>query len=412
MVIGMYRVFMAEHGIAKNGKIKAFTLAETLITLAIIGVVAILVIPSMTASIQTRVRERQVQVSKVKFNKAAQLMALNSAIGPYYSDGLDFVQNLGKHLKINLVCKVGDNPSELPSFESCLGDNYSVVRTSDGEEVEISSLANGGKSFGIKLEDDTNSWNTPSVAFYTIDGVRYVISYNTKCPEVEPKVMEGNAAAGCIAGMVDVDGDKKPNQLGKDVYLIGSAKSIGKVCIGKSLGLCLSYPISVADILTSKGFVSYSECEANKSKWGLPDDFCEYKYESRANTQGYASIIRECGGIDKMATNEEIAKIVNYIYGGSSYTVGRYGSTVSGLPYNDASAARASEFGLPDSRATATQYSGIHIATTDFYAYGNSGASKYFFTDAVLFSDGINRVSGTTQFDYIPIPESYVFCKQ
>ncbi len=391
----------------KNDKKIGFTLAETLICLGIIGVVAVLVIPSMTASIQARVRERQVQVSKVKFNKAAQLMALNNALGPYYSDTYDFIQNLGKYLKINLVCRVGDNPSDLSSFESCLGDNYNIVKTTEGEEVEISSLGSGGSSFGIKDNDDKNDWSSPSLAFYTIDGVRYILSYNSKCPEVAAGVYQGNAASGCIAGLVDVDGDKKPNQLGKDVYLIGSAKSIGKTCIGKTLSLCFSAPLSLVDIVESKGYVTRAECEANKSKWGLPDNFC-YEFSSdTVNYQWFASLVRECGGLNKMASAEDISKMVNYIYGIDSYIAGVNGNGVFGLTYDDSTAARVAEFGLPDYR---NKDSGIQIINSEL----TSSSNGFWTYESQLLSNVAIRVGYTTSNPLSwshSTTEDYFFCK-
>ncbi len=376
-------------------------MAEVLITLAIVGVVAVLVIPSLTVSVTNKARERQVEVSKVKFNKAAQLMALNNSIGPYYSDTYEFVQNLGKYLKINLVCRVGDNPSNLPPVGSCLGENYTTAKTADGDEVEISSLGLGGKSFGLKENDDNNDWSSSSIAFYTIDGTRYILSYNSKCDEVQPAVYQGNAAAGCIAGMVDVDGNKKPNQQGKDIYLIGSAKSLGAGnCLGKNAGLCYNAPISVQEMILAKGYVTLSECQSNS--WGFPTEYCTAVIDTSANW--FASAAKYCGGFSKIMSPEDAAGMIKYIYGLNSYT---FYQSIYSVHWNDSMAARAAEFGIPDLTTLTNNW---QVMSTDVSTVSNMKYVKF----ASLHSDSIGTGmsnAGTTYSVETIGNTIFLFCK-
>ena len=133
---------------------EAFTLAESLITMAVVGVVAVIVIPSMTQNIQARVRTRQVEVAQLKFNKAAQLMTLNSEMGPYYSSTQDFVSNFSKYMKINTICRVGDSPSELPPVTDCFGDNYKDILMSDGTAFPLKDIKTGAQ---FRLDNNDNN---------------------------------------------------------------------------------------------------------------------------------------------------------------------------------------------------------------------------------------------------------------
>ena len=73
-----------------------FTLAELLITLSVIGVVAALTLPTLLTTIGEKVKENQVKVFEKKLRKGTDLLNVDNGIGPYYSGDhptLDFVQD-------------------------------------------------------------------------------------------------------------------------------------------------------------------------------------------------------------------------------------------------------------------------------------------------------------------------------
>ncbi len=74
---------------------RAFTLAETLITLAIIGVVAAVVLPSLMTNINDKVNAEKIRSAKYKFTKATDHMKSLGLIGPYSSTDA-FVDELQK----------------------------------------------------------------------------------------------------------------------------------------------------------------------------------------------------------------------------------------------------------------------------------------------------------------------------
>ena len=83
---------------------KAFTLAEILITLGVIGVVAAVTMPALITNIQERVRKEQVRTVKYKLTKATDKMNSLGKIG-HYDTTLDFVNELKKHMSIAKICE-------------------------------------------------------------------------------------------------------------------------------------------------------------------------------------------------------------------------------------------------------------------------------------------------------------------
>ena len=203
----------------------AFTLAEVLITLGIIGVVASLTLPSVINKYQEKVT-----VTKVKKAYSTMNNALFSAISengevdtwdyPYYNAGTENVPNtevfaskILPYLKILKDCGI--------SQRNCMLDvNY-------------------------KLSDGSN-WNGYTYNRYRLyykvilnDGSYLVIRFEyPKCNG------SGDGVVGDKCGwfLIDVNGDKKPNKFGQDVFLFIIRKNgltPGKDCTTKnSAGEC------------------------------------------------------------------------------------------------------------------------------------------------------------------------------
>ena len=86
----------------KKRKKRAFTLAEVLITLGIIGVVAALTIPTLINNYQTKSWATASQVFEAKFTESLKTMNVQGTLGKYgkYNDTEGFVEELQKHFKI------------------------------------------------------------------------------------------------------------------------------------------------------------------------------------------------------------------------------------------------------------------------------------------------------------------------
>ena len=183
-------------------RLKGFTLAEVLITLAIIGVVAAISIPSVISNSQQ-------QEFKTGLRKAVSV--LNSAI------------------TMNMAID-GESPYDNANLYGYLIRHMSIIKTTQILPYEAYTQGNGGLVYG-----STNS------AFYTTDGMRFEFNHaisvadealklhesNIKtCSSLNPFPSDGNLCGGCgsyglnsnhnettkppCSIIVDVNGDKKP----------------------------------------------------------------------------------------------------------------------------------------------------------------------------------------------------------
>ncbi|MBS6604043.1 MAG: type II secretion system protein, partial [Brachyspira sp.] len=288
-----------------------FTLAEVLITLGIIGVVAALTLPTLNQAVNKRVRAEQIRTVKYKFTKATDKMNSLGLIGPYSSTAA-FVAELQKHLKIAKVC-----PSS--KLRECWP--YDKITLLDGKEYEVEKIQTG-KQFQMK-NSDTADYSSPNVGIITGDGTPMILSYNTKCEALDPVKQYGwstednkpvsNATASCVAAVFEVNGTGKPNKQNDDVALF-NANGLGSSCaIELDNGKCFSSPFSPKPL-------RQAECRAKKNELGIRT--CPY------SSDYWAGAVEKCGGVDKLPTLEDLAQIASLIYEGNPNI------SVAGTTYN------------------------------------------------------------------------------
>ena len=170
----------------------AFTLAEVLITLGIIGVVAAMTMPSLITA-----KQEKATISTIKKNYSilanALLMAQNDN-GELYTwgitkdaDGLNLVSsNLKPYLKIIEDCGVGEKSDCAP------GDN--------GKFKDLT---------GRKRTEDFSS--SDYYSFRLNDGTAVAIQLKTKAECI-------SSESSCMNFYIDTNGKKYPNTLGKDIF--------------------------------------------------------------------------------------------------------------------------------------------------------------------------------------------------
>ncbi len=170
----------------------AFTLAEVLITLGIIGVVAAMTMPSLITA-----KQEKATISTIKKNYSifanALLMAQNDN-GELYTwgitkdaDGLNLVSsNLKPYLKIIEDCGVGEKSDCAP------GDN--------GKFKDLT---------GRKRTEDFSS--NDYYSFRLNDGTAVAIQLKTKAECI-------SSESSCMNFYIDTNGKKYPNTLGKDIF--------------------------------------------------------------------------------------------------------------------------------------------------------------------------------------------------
>ena len=190
----------------------AFTLAEVLITLAIVGVVAAMTLPVLINKIQDSQYERARAKILSSVGEAGRLLAVNGDISSA-SDAEDFVKNyLSKKLKIVKTC-------DSNNLEKC-GLSAKVKRP-DGSQFNMPKK-NEDSGFG-KL-NDTSSWyavkNNLGYGFVTANGYSINLFYNPNCTTSID--IDDNNASGyiCFNAIYDMNGLRNPNQVGKDIGFV------------------------------------------------------------------------------------------------------------------------------------------------------------------------------------------------
>ncbi len=214
----------------------AFTMAEILLSLTIIGVVAAITLPSLTGNINERTWNTQRKALYARFSQAIALMpALNgyatvteeSSSGA--GDGVDtaaetFVTNvLGKVLQVNNVCdNTHLNDCGISSKITTMAGSTQSVPTTMKElnPKMVGSLNNGVQSFYVK--------DTKAAAFETKNGESIIAYVNPYCMgslnDINWGVNSSGQAAGslyqrtvCANFVFDLNGNKGPNTVGKDI---------------------------------------------------------------------------------------------------------------------------------------------------------------------------------------------------
>ena len=193
----------------------AFTLAEVLITIAIIGTVSMMVLPTLNSNVQKKVLESSVKVSVRKIMSAVETMTNLDRMGGYENTEA-FVNELKKHLSIVKICTVNN-------LSDCW--NYNTVKLGQNIDsyFDISNAVDGQSAFGLVGLDPLErqaDYSSPTVSFIINDGTSVLISYNTRCRK------DGREPRTCFKAAFDTNGKKQPNTLGEDVFLINS-KTLG-----------------------------------------------------------------------------------------------------------------------------------------------------------------------------------------
>ncbi len=180
-----------EFGKCSLKKKVAFTLAEVLITLGIIGVVAAMTLPSLINNYQ-----KKETISKLKKVYAMLCNTTSMAVAEYgdtygwevgnnlnWATSKDFAEKyMIPYLKVAKVC-------ENNSTSDC---NYPIKRLN-------------GQSF--------NNYESfvPSYRFYLVDGTFVCVVANRTYPNLHDKLVQI---------IFDINGPKNPNKVGKDIFFL------------------------------------------------------------------------------------------------------------------------------------------------------------------------------------------------
>ena len=284
-----------------------FTLAEVLITLAIIGIVAALTIPTLIQNYQERAWNTASLVFQRKLGEALKVMNVQGTLAGYTTTEA-FVDELSKHIKITRICDNDD-------ITTCFADKvYWGKEGEEPEEVDMSEIKTS-ESFG------QNDWDTNTVAVQFANGVNGVIAYNPDCRQNQFSndvitVGENGISTDCLAILYDVDGFKNPNTQQKDLRGLNVASLGGSNCaIELSDGTCFTAPFIPTPHV-------WNGCDENGTT-NDPDDLAfmsEYNVQycmSFGNTTNdyWAGAVKACKDMgSSLPSNTELMKLAEELY--------------------------------------------------------------------------------------------------
>ena len=149
----------ASHNFSKR---IAFTLAEVLITLGVIGVVVALTMPTLLKNIAERSNsEAQANLAQ-KITKSMDLMRADGGLERTYNSTDEFVDEFSKYIKISTRCDADHIADCWPT---------KTVTTSDGKTFDVSK-AKTGKNLNLKDNKSNN------VGIILADGATLILTYN------------------------------------------------------------------------------------------------------------------------------------------------------------------------------------------------------------------------------------------
>lgn len=174
-----------------------FTLAEILVTLSIIGIVAAIMIPSLLVNVNDKAYDAQ---SRSLHARMAQSLGQLSDIKSYKTAQNFVTKALNRVYKISTVCEEGnlgacDIPQTIQTFGN---DSYTIWG---------STPSSGG--------------SVSTAGFRTVNGESILIKYDPRCTDKHGSNAVGVFDEVCVNMLYDLNGaSKTPNQIGKDIGII------------------------------------------------------------------------------------------------------------------------------------------------------------------------------------------------
>ena len=278
-----------------QSKKAAFTLAEVLITLGIIGIVAALTLPAFISNVQGRIQAKRVENINQKLSKVTDKMAVQSGlIG--YPDTMAFVQEMKKHMSIAKVC---DNSH----LSECWGTTEVDVGKDKPWEIAKTKTAKT-----LKINEPDNWADT--VGIVTADGTPMILSYDKNC-NFDPNNagLQYNQSSGksnslvCLSGVFDWNGGARPNKLGDDVITLGMASGLGSSCAFEVGSTCYTAPFTPKPLTAQ-------ECNEQKDKLGI-------KYCRTDDNDYWGGAVKQCGEVSKMPTMAQLGELASQLYVGN-----------------------------------------------------------------------------------------------
>lgn len=262
----------------------AFTLAEVLITLAIIGIVAALTIPALIENHQQKVLSTAKEVFLRRFQEATKQMNTEGKMTGYNTTE-DFVYTFRNYMKHIQICTNGEN-------EKCFAKEIKIPNNNEDEIFQTNNLKTARN---FKKDFDSNI-----VGYVLANGTTMLLTYNPNCKYID--IFDSNAdTTQCISMLYDVNGKKKPNRQGEDIFTLGGVQ-LSVACTQTYEGLDFS--------LLCEAFIPTALNTCEDSTW---DD--RAPYQPYCNNNYWAGAKKQCAELGmRLPSRNDLLKIAQQQY--------------------------------------------------------------------------------------------------
>lgn len=193
-----------------------FTLAEVLIVIGIIGVVAAITIPALVKDYQDTQYKVAFKRNYALLSEATKQIAAdngNTLVGTYTpNNSMNGLQIAYKnYLKYDRICSSADDTNSNSSsyLYKCWTNQICTINNNCGGVFPVMPVNSAGSS-GTSIGSGT-SWNN---IYYLINGASVVIGdYSSFSYKINNTTIIGGIS-------LDTNGPKPPNTIGKDIYVI------------------------------------------------------------------------------------------------------------------------------------------------------------------------------------------------
>lgn len=254
----------------------AFTMAEILLSLTIIGVVAAITLPSLTGNINERTWNTQRKALYARFSQAISLMPSLNGYGTLTENTSGSVtqdtaaetfvtQGLAKVLKINNICE-NEHLKDCGLPEKIIplkGSPFDFPKTM--KDLNQYLVNNSADEFGYSVFSQIN---TKAAAFETQNGESIAVYYTPTCMSDTSSTTTYNPMTNvCTNFIYDLNGSKGPNTVGKDIGFITIFYPVDSIIVAP-------YPYSNnSDSITKKQTQAAAYCTGLNSEYRLPNKY-------------------------------------------------------------------------------------------------------------------------------------------
>ncbi|MCR4880821.1 MAG: prepilin-type N-terminal cleavage/methylation domain-containing protein [bacterium] len=260
----------------RKKKFGAFTLAEVLTTLTIIGVISVVVLPVLRGNINEKAIDSQKKTFTGKLNDGFHRMQIRSELAKTYDSTEDFVKTMNSYFSFAKTCSQNN-------LADCFGK-----KLKKGATVYDLTNINGTDDLGIRFSENAH---VNGLVFN--DGTTALIAYEPDCSignifDTTINVTE------CIAMYYDVNGSHQGRSLvDEDVFGINTGEKA----------------MDIGEVYSTTSKFDKSQCEDAKAS-GVPISHCP------SNTDYYAYAKWFCHQKGKrLPTRAEFSRILSQVYG-------------------------------------------------------------------------------------------------